>query len=466
MVDSVQVWPPGFKIMQAGAEVSGAQVRFFEAGTTTPKEVFADKNLSISLGTIVYTRSDGLPVANQGSTSTVTVYTDTDDYKFDVLDSDGATVIPSKDNVRGALSTALFLTPDSVSTFSLPVLARSTPLTVTTTHKGKLINCNATGGDFTLTIDAAATLGDSWLAYILNSGATGHVLISATQAIAFAGGNPTKIALGPGEGMLLVCDGAAFEAALHMPEGMKSRGPGVITIVDRVSSSPVGATAGSRYIVSGAFGSFTVGMVIEANGTDFTAYQPSADCGLIAYVQDEDRFYAYKGTAWVDILNTIRNTDLPAGTIIDRAYSEYTSNANLSTTIPLDDSIPQNNEGTEILTASITPKSTSNRIRVTFQGSGTHTVNDATAIAALFRDSVADALAAIHFLESGADTTTDRTFPLPLVFEHAPATLSAITYKIRVGLSASGNLRFNGSSSARLFGGVSRATLVVEEIAG
>ena len=49
----------------------------------------------------------------------------------------------------------------------------------------------------------------------------------------------------------------------------------------------------------------------------------------------------------------------PSGSIINSAYGEYTANADLTATIPADDTIPQNTEGTEIVTATITPTSAS-----------------------------------------------------------------------------------------------------------
>jgi len=301
MVDSVQIWPPGLRLTDAaGAVLSGGQVRFFDAGTTTPKAMYADKDLSISLGSIIYTRSDGLPVDSEGSTSTVTVYTGTSDYKFDVLDSDDVVVVPSKDNVRGALNTSSFLTSGSTSTFALPVLARTTDLNpVTTTHRGKLINCNPSGGDFTLTFDAATTLADNWTVFIANAASSGNVFLAFSQALSIAGTTVTRYVLQPGELIGIACDGTAFKAFHHDQPFIKPRTPAVITIVSRVSAAPVGPAAGARYIVSAAYSSFATGDIIEYNGSDYTKYTPPTNCGWIAYVQDEARFYSFQSTAWV-----------------------------------------------------------------------------------------------------------------------------------------------------------------------
>lgn len=161
--------------------------------------------------------------------------------------------------------------------------------------------------------------------------------------------------------------------------------------------------------------------------------------------------------------------------LVSRAYGEYLTNANLTTNIPLDDTIPQNTEGTEILNVSITPSSVTNRVRATFTGyiSGGPSVEQ-HAIAALFKDSVASALAATATKLSDTSNTYSvcngnatshiaSTRQIQLVFEHVPGVTSAVAYKIRVGGSG-GTVRMNGSSTARYFGGVASATLVLEEI--
>jgi hypothetical protein len=52
---------------------------------------------------------------------------------------------------------------------------------------------------------------------------------------------------------------------------------------------------------------------------------------------------------------------------------------------------------------------------------------------------------------------------LDFAFEYAPATTSLITLRARVGPS-SGTLRLNGTTASRQYGGVSKATLVLEEV--
>lgn len=144
--------------------------------------------------------------------------------------------------------------------------------------------------------------------------------------------------------------------------------------------------------------------------------------------------------------------------IIDRAYAEYTTNADLTAAIPLDDTIPQVTEGTQILSAAITPKSTSSRIRIRFQCQFicSTTIN---VTAAAFVNGAANAVRATY------NTNPASAFAQQIILECeiAPASVAAQTVTIRVGPTSS-TIRLNGSSSGRLLGGAMAATLILEEI--
>ena len=141
-----------------------------------------------------------------------------------------------------------------------------------------------------------------------------------------------------------------------------------------------------------------------------------------------------------------------------RAYStEYTSNTNITTAIPWDDTAPLITEGDQILSAAITPSSSSNRIRIWVSAFGATSTVSKWAIS-VWRDSTLVAAKGCIIASSSS--------PLPCdwVGEDAPATASAITYTVRAGPDSGGTLRLNGTTAARLFGGASKCTLTVEEI--
>jgi hypothetical protein len=147
------------------------------------------------------------------------------------------------------------------------------------------------------------------------------------------------------------------------------------------------------------------------------------------------------------------------GTVVQTTYSEYVANTNLTTIIPPDDTIPQNTEGTEILTATITPRFATSTILVKFDGQASASVVVGIG-AALFRDAGVNALAARN--ETSDIANYQRG--LSIVYMDSPATTSATTYRIRVGPSAAATVRLNGNTVSRFFGGASRATLVLQEI--
>lgn len=144
----------------------------------------------------------------------------------------------------------------------------------------------------------------------------------------------------------------------------------------------------------------------------------------------------------------------------NRAYAEYTANADIATVIPSDDTIPQVTEGTQILSVTITPKKTTNKIRIRFQCETSLSIAPGSAICALFANGGANAIAA----NLVSHTAAAFALPLSMEIEITPASATAQTYTVRVGPNAASNLRLNGTSATRVFGGVMRATLIAEEI--
>lgn len=156
---------------------------------------------------------------------------------------------------------------------------------------------------------------------------------------------------------------------------------------------------------------------------------------------------------------TVLNPTAVQTGIVDTTTATYATSAAISTQIPRDDTLPQSGEGTEIVSASLTPKRATNKVRVTFTGLGA-TNTASSVIAALFVDSNASAVAATIASYTAADTPNSLT----LVYEHTPGDTNAHTYKVRVGPGGGATIRMNGTSAGRLFGGTAVCTLRIEEI--
>ena len=130
-----------------------------------------------------------------------------------------------------------------------------------------------------------------------------------------------------------------------------------------------------------------------------------------------------------------------------------------STTIPKDDTIPQNTEGDQYMSLAITPTKTTNKLVI----EALLQLNNSAAIytiAALFQDTTANALATVsEFIGAAAGEA-------PICLRHImdAGTLSATTFKIRAGPNTAATLTFNGQSGARQFGGVSGSIITISEI--
>ncbi len=131
-----------------------------------------------------------------------------------------------------------------------------------------------------------------------------------------------------------------------------------------------------------------------------------------------------------------------------------------STTVPDDDSIPQNTEGDEYMSLAFTPLATANTLIidvVLYMASS----NNATQhfVAALFQDSTADALAAGREISDGSAAI------LGIVFSHTmtAGTTSSTTFKVRAGNNQTGTTTFNGVSGARKLGGVLASSIIIRE---
>lgn len=148
-----------------------------------------------------------------------------------------------------------------------------------------------------------------------------------------------------------------------------------------------------------------------------------------------------------------------SGAIVDRAYADTATFSSLTVQIPNDDSFPQNNEGTQLLSVSITPKSTTNKLRITWGGWVTPNTLGAF-ISAVF-STVGGANA--HSANITSDNSASAQYFGGSV-EFVPGTLAAQTITLRAGPDTAVTMYLNGTSAGRLLGGASRTFLIVEEI--
>lgn len=158
---------------------------------------------------------------------------------------------------------------------------------------------------------------------------------------------------------------------------------------------------------------------------------------------------------------TIQDTDV-SNAVVQRVSTQTGAVATGTTTIPNDDTIPQNTEGDQYMTLSITPKSATNILVIEHIGVySTSATGNADLTVALFQDSAANALAAVIDISNIATGQNVR------VLKHimSAGTTSSTNFKIRAGAFTSGTTTFNGNAGARKLGGVMASSLTITEYA-
>lgn len=143
--------------------------------------------------------------------------------------------------------------------------------------------------------------------------------------------------------------------------------------------------------------------------------------------------------------------------IIQQIRSSTNATDSTNVIIPEDSTIPQNTEGKELLTVTITPSNSSNILHIYGLICWSNASNVNTW--ALFQDSANDALAAGgEFVASGVVSTT------PYHFYMAAGTTSATTFKLRYGPATASTAVINQDAAGNTLGGVPFTFLIAEEI--
>jgi len=149
-----------------------------------------------------------------------------------------------------------------------------------------------------------------------------------------------------------------------------------------------------------------------------------------------------------------------AGAVLQVVNFQTGTRATGTATIPLDNTIPQNTEGTEFLSLSITPTNSTSKllidIRMILAGSVTTALT-----AALFQDATANALASMF----GSVTVGDGLVPVSFSHYMTSGTTASTTFKVRAGLGGAGTTAFNGNSTASYMGGTLASSITITELA-
>lgn len=153
-----------------------------------------------------------------------------------------------------------------------------------------------------------------------------------------------------------------------------------------------------------------------------------------------------------------------SGEIVKIAYAETFANTVLTVAIPSDNTIPQVTEGTQVLTASITPTSASNTLLVEAMITATELTNVGDSIfAAVFRDGGANAIASgiVGGMNGGTNSLTSG---LAVVrFRVSAGSTSSTTFTVRVG-NNNGSCTLNVNHLNHTLGATIVSSLTISEI--
>ena len=153
----------------------------------------------------------------------------------------------------------------------------------------------------------------------------------------------------------------------------------------------------------------------------------------------------------------VKLSAMGAGKVAQVAHASTSTKSTFTTVLPHDNTTPQNTEGTEVLTCSITPTNASSYLLIEF--SGCFGVSAASAVNyAIFVNSTADAIFAGNITQTYANICQ-------FFFRVAAGSTAARTYKVRVGPTGATSIYWNSNNiNSSLFNGLCYTTMTVTEI--
>lgn len=180
-----------------------------------------------------------------------------------------------------------------------------------------------------------------------------------------------------------------------------------------------------------------------------------SDTGEFLY--SPNPYSAVKRGAFSDLQSWLASSQV-AGTVVQTKMVTLPDYLTLNGGFAGADAVPLISEGASVMTASITPKSASNILRVSFLGK-VFLPNVAVG-AGLFRQGTSGA---VDF--SSKINSSNQLGDFSLRAEVPAATTDAVVFEVRVGrIGAAGAMYVNGTNFSRFFGGTLKTTLLIEEV--
>lgn len=285
------------RAVDANGATYAAAVRVCDAGTSDEKNVYTNSTLVTAADNPILSDDGGWFAAR---------YIGTGSYKLIFYNTNGSaleadwTTIKTEDNLPGALNTSTF-TPTFAKP-DTPVINKASDFTITTDDLGKIINVDPTGGAVVGTLVSAVTAGDGARLTLRHIGTANAVTIVGVSSQTIDGATSRALTLRY-ESVCLVSDGANWHIDGYAPPVAARGSLPFFRIVDRLTAPPSSPTAGARYILNGTgtgtWSAYSQHDVLESDGQGgWIRYTPAE--GWFVYVEDENLYTAFVGTAWAD----------------------------------------------------------------------------------------------------------------------------------------------------------------------
>lgn len=191
--------------------------------------------------------------------------------------------------------------------------------------------------------------------------------------------------------------------------------------------------------------------VVLKNGTGNIKIEDGGNITLSSTTQIVCLRYDATGVIWEVLFNSLTKN------ILQIVYFQTGAYATGGTTLPYDNTIPQNTEGNEFMSLAITPKNTTSLLKIdvitVLSSNATKTL-----ATALFQDSTVNALAV-----SASSVTPSYLTVQKLTYYMTAGTTSSTTFKVRCGSEAGGNCYFNGNSTTAVYGGTLSSSITITE---
>ena len=187
--------------------------------------------------------------------------------------------------------------------------------------------------------------------------------------------------------------------------------------------------------------------------------------GTLRFLTTGGTTYRVMGWASGDSTGAIQTTafgNVADGTVVNQVYFQTGALSTGTTVMVSDDTIPDDQEGTRVLLATFRPTNANNILMIEVLVNMSSGGSDAQVIVALYKDSDANAIAAVQDIGTGGSIPKE----VPLRHMMVAGTINPISFYVRAGDITAGTVTYNGDAGARLLGGVMVSSIRIVEIEG